>query len=89
MRSLTVAGALLVALSVCATAADAPNIVGTWTPTGRSAARVGNNNTAHYPSAVKPSLTRGPTMPLSGELMRRMEVLFRGPRRARRGKPKR
>jgi opacity protein-like surface antigen len=57
MRSFTAAGALLVALSAGAIAADAPNIVGTWTPTGRSAARVGN--TAHYPSAVKPSLTKG------------------------------
>ncbi len=57
MRSLIVAGALLVALSVGATAADAPNIVGTWTPTAHSAARVGKN--AHYQSAVKPSLAKG------------------------------
>lgn len=55
MRSLAVAGAFLAALSIDAVAADAPNIVGTWTPTAHASARIGTHS--QYGSTAKPSLT--------------------------------
>ena len=58
MRSLAVAGAALVTLSVSVAAADAPNLVGSWTRTAHSSAQVGQS--AGYPASSKPSLTNSP-----------------------------
>ena len=57
MRSFAIAGAVLVALSVGAAAADAPSLVGNWTRTAYSSAQVGEST--GYPASTNPSLTHG------------------------------
>ena len=57
MRSLAIAGVILVTLPIGARAADAPNLIGNWTRTAFSSAQVGEGG--GYPAATRPSLTHG------------------------------
>jgi hypothetical protein len=57
MRVFAIAGGVLIAFSVSAVAADAPNMIGTWSPTEHSSVRIGSS--PNYSAASKPLMTNG------------------------------
>ena len=58
MRSLAIAVAMILGLSVGATAAEPPSLVGDWTRSVLSSANVGEH--PGYPPSAQPSFSNGP-----------------------------
>jgi len=85
MRAFAIAGAILLGLSVGATAAEPPKLIGDWTRSVLSSAQVGEH--PGYPPATEPRFSNGPAQDFKIKIDKQDGSSFSGTLQGPAGKP--